>query len=129
MQTRRLGRGINGGINDGFDISTIGLGAWAIGGHMWGGQDDAQSIEAIHAAVDHGVSWVDTAPIYGSGHSEEVVGRALKQLPASRRPLVFTKFGLGADSNNPNRAASAADVNAECDGSLRRLGVERIDLY
>jgi aryl-alcohol dehydrogenase-like predicted oxidoreductase len=125
MQTRRLGHG----SNDGFEISTIGLGAWAIGGHMWGGQDDALSIEAIHAAVDHGVTWVDTAPIYGSGHSEEVVGRALKQLSPSRRPLVFTKFGLGADSNNPNRSGSRADVTAECDASLRRLGVERIDLY
>ena len=84
-----------------------------------------QSIEAIHAAVDHGVNWIDTAPIYGSGHSEEVVGRALKQLPASRRPLIFTKFGLGIDSDAPTRSASAAEVAAECDGSLRRLGVDR----
>ena len=113
----------------GFEISTIGLGAWAIGGHMWGGQDDAQSVEAIHAAVDHGVTWVDTAPIYGSGHSEEVVGRAVKQLPASRRPMIFTKFGLGTDSNAPNRSGAAADVTAECDASLRRLGVDHIDLY
>jgi aryl-alcohol dehydrogenase-like predicted oxidoreductase len=96
---------------------------------MWGGQEDAQSIEAIHAAVDHGVNWIDTAPIYGSGHSEEVVARAVKQLPGSQRPLIFTKFGLGTDSNNPNRSASAADVAAECDASLRRLGVQQIDLY
>jgi aryl-alcohol dehydrogenase-like predicted oxidoreductase len=122
MQRRHLG-------NSGFEISTIGLGTWAIGGHMWGGQDEAQSIEAIHAAVDHGVNWIDTAPIYGSGHSEEVVGRAVKQLPASRRPLVFTKFGLGVDSNTPNRSAAAAEVAAECDASLRRLGVDRLDLY
>jgi aryl-alcohol dehydrogenase-like predicted oxidoreductase len=122
MQKRLLG-------NSGFDISTIGLGSWAIGGHMWGGQDDADSVEAIHAAVDHGINWVDTAPIYGSGHSEEVVGRAVKQLPAARRPLIFTKFGLGTDSTAPNRSASAAEVQAECEGSLRRLGVERIDLY
>jgi aryl-alcohol dehydrogenase-like predicted oxidoreductase len=122
MQRRHLG-------NSGFEISTIGLGTWAIGGHMWGGQDEAQSIEAIHAAVDHGINWIDTAPIYGSGHSEEVVGRAVKQLPASRRPLVFTKFGLGVDSNTPNRSAAAAEVVAECDASLRRLGVDRIDLY
>jgi aryl-alcohol dehydrogenase-like predicted oxidoreductase len=122
MQRRTLGR-------DGFEISRIGLGAWAIGGHMWGGQDDAESIGAIHAAVDHGVSWVDTAPIYGSGHSEQVVGRAIAQLPASRRPLVFTKFGLGLNSDNPVRSASAAEVAAECEASLRRLGVERIDLY
>jgi aryl-alcohol dehydrogenase-like predicted oxidoreductase len=96
---------------------------------MWGGQDEAASVDAIHAAVDHGVNWVDTAPIYGSGHSEEVVGRAVKTLPSSRRPLIFTKFGLGVDSNGPVRSASAAAVTAECDASLRRLGVEQIDLY
>jgi len=122
MQKRALGK-------SGYEITTIGLGSWAIGGHMWGGQDDAPSTEAIHAAIDHGINWIDTAPIYGSGHSEEVVGRAVKQLPANRRPLVFTKFGLGGDSNNLNRSASSADVQAECEASLRRLGVDSIDLY
>ena len=122
MQRRQLGK-------SGLEITTIGLGTWAVGGHMWGGQDDALSIEAIHAAIDHGINWIDTAPIYGSGHSEEIVGRAVKQLPASRRPLIFTKFGLGQDSNTPTRSASAADVRAECDASLRRLGVEQIFLY
>ena len=122
MQRRLLGQ-------SGFEISTIGLGSWAIGGHMWGGQDDALSIEAIHAALDHGVNWIDTAPIYGSGHSEEIVGRAVKQLPPSRRPLIFTKFGLGINSDVPNRSAGADDVRKECDGSLRRLGVDHIDLY
>ena len=122
MQRRRLG-------TSELEISRIGLGTWAIGGHMWGGQDDARSVEAIHAAVDHGVNWVDTAPIYGSGHSEEVVGRAVKQLAASERPLIFTKFGLGADSSAPNKSASAADVAAECEASLRRLGADHIDLY
>ena len=122
MQRRALG-------TSGFEISTIGLGTWAIGGHMWGGQEDAHSIAAIHAAVDHGVNWIDTAPIYGSGHSEEVVGRAVRDLPASRRPLIFTKFGLGVDSAAPIKSASAAEVAAECEGSLKRLGVEQIDLY
>ena len=122
MQKRALG-------TSGYEITTIGLGSWAIGGHMWGGQDDALSTEAIHAALDHGINWIDTAPIYGSGHSEEVVGRAVKAVPAGRRPLVFTKFGLGIDSDSPNRSASAAEVQAECDGSLRRLGVDSIDLY
>jgi aryl-alcohol dehydrogenase-like predicted oxidoreductase len=122
MQRRVLG-------SSGLEISRIGLGTWAIGGHMWGGTDDAQSAEAIHAAVDHGVNWIDTAPIYGSGHSEEVVGRAVKQLPASKRPRIFTKFGLGLDSNTPTRSAAAAEVIAECDGSLRRLGVDHVDLY
>ena len=113
----------------GFEISTIGLGTWAVGGHMWGGQDDAASAEAIHAAIDHGINWIDTAPIYGSGHSEEVVGKAVRQLPSSRRPMIFTKFGLGTDSESPSRSAAAAEVHAECDASLRRLGVDRIDLY
>lgn len=122
MQRRRLG-------STGYEISTIGLGTWAIGGHMWGGQDDALSTEAIHAAIDHGVNWIDTAPIYGSGHSEEVVGRAVKQLPQAKRPLIFTKFGLGTNSDSPNRSASASEVKAECDQSLRRLGVDHIDLY
>jgi aryl-alcohol dehydrogenase-like predicted oxidoreductase len=122
MQRRGLG-------GSGFEISTIGLGTWAIGGHMWGGQDDAQSVGAIHAAIDHGINWLDTAPIYGSGHSEEVVGKAVREVPVSRRPLLFTKFGLGVDSAAPNRSASAAEVQAECEASLRRLGVDHIDLY
>jgi aryl-alcohol dehydrogenase-like predicted oxidoreductase len=122
MQRRVLG-------GSGFEISTIGLGTWAVGGHLWGGQDDAASIDAIHAAMDHGINWIDTAPIYGSGHSEEVVGRAVSQLPPSRRPMIFTKFGLGIDSDTPTRSATAAQVHAECDASLRRLGVDRIDLY
>ena len=123
MQTRRLG-------TSSFEISTIGIGTWATGGWMWGGQDDDASIAAIHAAVDHGVNWIDTAPIYGSGHSEAVVGRALKALPAARRPFVFTKFGLGDDSQAPaTRSASRADVLRECDAGLKRLGVDAIDLY
>ena len=122
MQRRELG-------TSGLQISTIGLGSWAIGGWMWGGQDDAESERAIHAAVDHGVNWIDTAPIYGGGHSETIVGRALKSLPASQRPLVFTKFGVGASTSVNTRAAGRADVFGECDASLQRLGVERIDLF
>lgn len=123
MIRRRLGQ-------SDLEITSIGLGTWAIGGRQWGGgQDDRASIDAIHAAVDHGVNWIDTAPIYGSGHSEEVVGRAIKALPSSRRPYVFTKFGLGVNVDVPEKSASETEVLAECDGSLRRLGVERIDLY
>ena len=122
MQKRRLGR-------TDFEITTIGLGTWAIGGRQWGPQDDKLSLDAIHAAIDHGINWVDTAPIYGSGHSEEVVGRALKALPPSRRPLVFTKFGLGLNVDAPVKSAAAREVIEECEGSLRRLGVEQIDLY
>ena len=122
MQTRQLG-------NSGLEISTIGLGTWAIGGFQWGGQDDQESLHAIHAALDHGVNWIDTAPVYGSGHSERVVGLALNALPVSRRPLVFTKFGLGDNNDAPNKSATREEVLAECDASLKRLGVERIDLY
>ena len=122
MVKRRLGK-------TEFEITTVGLGTWAIGGRQWGPQDDEASIGAIHAAIDHGINWVDTAPIYGSGHSEEVVGRALKKLPVSRRPLVFTKFGLGVNVDAPVKSAAARDVIEECEASLRRLGVERIDLY
>lgn len=122
MQRRELG-------TSGLSISTIGLGSWAIGGWMWGTQDDAASEAAIHAAVDHGVNWIDTAPIYGGGHSETVVGRAIASLPPARRPLIFTKFGVGADTSVNRRAAGRADVIAECDASLRRLGVECIDLF
>lgn len=122
MQRRELG-------TSGLHISTIGLGSWAIGGWMWGEQDDAASEAAIHAAVDHGVNWIDTAPIYGGGHSETVVGRALRTLPQSQRPLVFTKFGLGADTSVNKRAAGREDVVAECEASLRRLGIDHIDLF
>ncbi len=122
MQRQLLG-------TSGFEISVIGLGTWAIGGWMWGGQDDAASVAAIRAAIDHGVNWIDTAPIYGSGHSEEVVGRALAELPQGQRPLVFTKFGLGDRSGEGGRSGARKDVLAECDASLKRLGVDRIDLF
>jgi aryl-alcohol dehydrogenase-like predicted oxidoreductase len=112
-----------------FEITTIGLGTWAIGGRQWGPQVDQASIGAIHATIDHGINWVDTAPYYGAGHSEEVVGRAVKALPASRRPLVFTKFGLGLNVDAPVKSASAREVMEECEGSLRRLGVDQIDLF
>jgi aryl-alcohol dehydrogenase-like predicted oxidoreductase len=115
--------------NSGMEISVIGLGTWAIGGWMWGGQEDAQSVAAIRAAVENGINWIDTAPIYGSGRSEKVVGDALKTIPAADRPFVFTKFGLGDNSEAPAKSASRADVMRECEASLKRLGVEKIDLY
>src|SRR5678815_6045135 len=114
MQTRRLG-------TSSFEISTIGIGTWATGGWMWGDQDDDASIAAIHAAVDHGVNWVDTAPIYGSGHSETVVGKAIKELPGARRPLVFTKVGIGEERSVIVRSGVRASVLAECDRSMRRI--------
>lgn len=118
-------------------ITRVGFGAWAIGGsewaYGWGTQDDRDSIAAIHRAVERGINWIDTAAVYGLGHSEDVVRRALESLPAGDRPLVFTKGGLVWDESDrsapPRRRATSASVRREVEDSLRRLGVERIDLY
>jgi aryl-alcohol dehydrogenase-like predicted oxidoreductase len=118
--------------NSDLHLSPIGFGAWAIGGgdwaYAWGPQDDNQSIAAIHRALDLGINWIDTAAIYGLGHSEEVVARALKSV--SHRPYVFTKCGIrwGAD-RAPVRTLKPASLAEEVDASLRRLNVETIDLY
>lgn len=119
------------------DITTVGLGTWAIGGpgwaYSWGPQADGQSLAAMHHAIELGVNWIDTAPAYGLGHAEELVGRFLKELPVARRPLVFTKCGLvwnPADPRKePRRDLRPETVRRECEASLRRLGLERIDLY
>jgi aryl-alcohol dehydrogenase-like predicted oxidoreductase len=121
----------------GLQITTVGFGSWAVGGggwaFGWGPQDDAESASAIVYAVGRGVNWIDTAAVYGLGRSEEVVGRALKQIPAGDRPLVFTKCGLVWDEADrmapPRRVLAPASIRAECEASLRRLGVEQIDLY
>jgi aryl-alcohol dehydrogenase-like predicted oxidoreductase len=118
-------------------LSTVGFGAWAIGGgdwaFSWGPQDDAQSIAAMHRAVDLGINWIDTAAVYGLGHSEEVVGRFLKERAATERPLVFSKCGRvwnAADRMaSPVSSLKPESIRRECEASLRRLGVERIDLY
>lgn len=119
------------------EITPVGLGAWAIGGggwaFGWGPQDDRASIDAIHHAVRRGINWVDTAAVYGYGHSEEIVGQALRELPASERPLVFSKGGMRwyADDvmREPQRNLKPASIRSEVEASLRRLGLERIDLY
>ncbi len=121
----------------GLSITRTGFGAWAIGGggwHFgWGAQDDADSIAAIRHAVECGINWIDTAAAYGLGHSEEVVARALRDIPRSERPYVFTKCGLVWDERDraapPRRVGNPASLRREVDASLRRLGVERIDLY
>ena len=121
----------------GMDITRVGFGAWAIGGGEWsfgwGGQDDEDSVAAIHAALEQGVNWIDTAAVYGIGHSEEVVARALRGIARSARPYVFTKCGLVGDPANPTgplrRAGARGSIRSECEASLRRLDVERIDLY
>lgn len=118
-------------------ITTVGFGAWAAGGgdwaFGWGPQDDEDSLAAMRRALELGVNWIDTAAIYGLGHSEEVVGRLLKEIPAGRRPLVFTKGGMvwnPADRMAPPLQTLRPDsVRRECEASLARLGVERIDLY
>ncbi|WP_035750084.1 aldo/keto reductase [Parafrankia discariae] len=124
------------GLTD-MSITRVGFGAWAIGGadwaFGWGRQDDDEAVEAIRAAVRSGVNWIDTAAVYGLGHSEELVGRALAAIPADQRPYVFTKCGLVWDETDPTRpparVGAPASIRAEVDASLRRLGVERIDLY
>jgi aryl-alcohol dehydrogenase-like predicted oxidoreductase len=121
----------------GLDITTVGFGAWAIGGggwsFGWGPQDDKVSIDTMRHAVDLGINWIDTAAAYGLGHSEEVVGRFLRSLPASERPYVFTKCGLISDERNPmqepKRDLRPESIRVECEASLRRLGIDRIDLY
>src|SRR5712664_862495 len=98
LPTRPLGR-------SGFQITRVGFGSWAVGGggwsFGWGPQDDADSLATMRQALDHGINWIDTPAVYGLGHSEEGVGRLLRDLPSSKRPYVFTKCGLIWDSNNP----------------------------
>jgi aryl-alcohol dehydrogenase-like predicted oxidoreductase len=130
LPTRPLG-------SSGLAITRVGFGAWAAGGggwsFGWGPQDDEDSLAAMRRAIERGVNWIDTAAVYGLGHSEEVVGRLLRDLPAAERPFVFTKCGLIWDPRRPmvqsRRVLEPESIARECEASLRRLGVERIDLY
>lgn len=123
--------------SSGLEITTVGFGSWAIGGggwaHGWGPQDDKASENAMRRAVELGINWIDTAAVYGLGHSEEVIGGFLRSLPNSERPFIFTKCGLTWDVRNPmqepKQTLKPESIRAECEASLRRLGVERIDLY
>jgi aryl-alcohol dehydrogenase-like predicted oxidoreductase len=126
MQTRKLG-------NSDLDITPVGYGAWAIGGagwqFGWGSQDDNDSIGAIHRALELGVNWIDTAAVYGLGHSEEVVGHALKSW-SGPRPYVFTKCGRSWDKEgNVGIVLNADSIRREVEDSLRRLSLDVIDLY
>jgi aryl-alcohol dehydrogenase-like predicted oxidoreductase len=119
--------------NSDLEITPVGFGAWAIGGtgyeFAWGQQDDEDSIAAIHRALQLGVNWIDTAPVYGMGHSEEVVARALESWQGPR-PYVFTKCVLRWDEQGKvHQDFSAASIRQECEDSLRRLQVKTIDLY
>jgi len=118
--------------NSDLQLTSIGFGAWAIGGgnweFAWGPQDDQESIAAIHRALDLGVNWIDTAAIYGLGHSEEVVAAALKS--SSHKPYVFTKCSMRWHADRSiYRSLRAASLAEELEGSLRRLGRDTIDLY
>lgn len=123
--------------DSGLEITRVGFGAWAVGGggwsFGWGPQDDEASIAAIRRALEHGINWIDTAAIYGLGHSEEVVRRAVSDISPSDRPYIFTKCGLIADPARPFEPAQnnlrPESIRRELEGSLKRLGVERIDLY
>lgn len=126
MQTKKLG-------NSDLQITRIGFGAWAAGGpgwdFSWGSQDDADSIAAIHRSLEHGVNWIDTAAVYGLGHSEEVVARALKDWRGAK-PYIFTKCTRRWDTNRKIvHNHSAVSIKEECESSLRRLQVDVIDLY
>jgi aryl-alcohol dehydrogenase-like predicted oxidoreductase len=125
MTKKRLG-------NSDMDLTPIGVGAWAMGGggwkFAWGPQDDAESVAAIHAALDRGVNWIDTAAVYGLGHSEEVVARALAG--RANRPYVFTKCErVWNAAREIGPSLKAESVRRECEASLRRLAVDTIDLY
>jgi aryl-alcohol dehydrogenase-like predicted oxidoreductase len=124
MQTRQLG------YTD-LKLTTVGLGTWAIGGPWqwgWGPQDDDEAIAAILASLDAGINWIDTAPIYGLGHSEELVGEALKR--TSQKPIIATKCSLlWNDKKEKVSCLKAESIRQECHDSLERLGIETIDLY
>ena len=108
-------------------VSRVGLGTWAMGDDFWGSVDDQESIRTIHAAIDNGISLVDTAPAYGNGHSEEVVGKAIKG--RRDRVVVATKVGIQKPGGKLQKNLSPDSVRQEIEDSLRRLGVESIDLY
>jgi len=126
MQIRKLG-------NSDLHITPVGYGAWAIGGSgwqfAWGSQNDKDSMAAIHRSLELGVNWIDTAAVYGLGHSEEVVARALKDWHGSK-PYIFTKCGLRWDGKGEvQKVLSADSIRGEVENSLRRLSVDAIDLY
>src|SRR6202022_1578997 len=108
-------------------VSRIGLGTWAIGGWMWGGTDDKRSIETIRGAVDSGINFIDTPPVFGFGHSEEIVGKALQGI--RDQTVIATKVALEWPNEKVRRNASAARIRQEVEDSLRRLRTDRIDLY
>jgi aryl-alcohol dehydrogenase-like predicted oxidoreductase len=110
-------------------ISRVALGTWAIGGWMWGGTDEAESVSTIRAALEHGINIIDTAPVYGFGRSEEIVGRAIAEAHVRSRVLIATKAGLEWEDGRVFRNASRARIMREIEDSLRRLRTDYIDIY
>jgi aryl-alcohol dehydrogenase-like predicted oxidoreductase len=110
-------------------VSRIAIGTWAIGGWMWGGTDEAESIATIRAALEHGVNVIDTAPVYGFGRSEEIVGKAIAELGLRSRVLIATKVGLEWKDGKVFRNASRDRIMCEIEDSLRRLQTDHIDIY
>jgi len=115
--------------SSGVEASRVGLGTWAIGGWMWGGTDEAEAIAAIRSAVERGITLIDTAPVYGFGHSEEIVGKALAEGGLRERAVIATKLGLAWKDGKVSRDSSPARIRQEIEDSLRRLKTDRIDLY
>src|SRR4030081_2423474 len=109
--------------------SRLALGTWAIGGWMWGGSDEKDAIRTIHAALDSGINLIDTAPVYGFGRSEEIVGKALAEGGRRKRVTIATKVGLDWKEGQPFRNANKTRIHKEIEDSLRRLRTDVIDVY
>ena len=116
-------------LGDDLQFSRIGLGTWAMGGWMWGGTDEQESIRTIHSAIDRGITLIDTAPVYGFGKSEEIVGKALASDGLRQRVVIATKVGLDWSNGQPFRNATRARIFAEIEASLKRLRTDVIDIY
>jgi len=114
---------------NGLQVSRVGLGTWSMGGWMWGGAEESEAIATIAAAIDHGVTLIDTAPVYGLGRSEEIVGKALSESKTRSRVTIATKAGLQWSGGQPWRNAGRARILAEVEASLRRLRTDVIDIY
>jgi aryl-alcohol dehydrogenase-like predicted oxidoreductase len=115
--------------NTGGTVSRVGLGTWAIGGWMWGGTDEGEALAAVRSALDHGITLIDTAPVYGFGRSEEIVGRALEESGKRDDVVLATKLGLSWRGGRIYRDSSPARVRQEIEDSLRRLRTDHIDIY
>jgi aryl-alcohol dehydrogenase-like predicted oxidoreductase len=122
METARI-------LGDDLQFSRIGLGTWAMCGWMWGGTDEQESIRTIHSAIDRGITLIDTAPVYGFGQSEQIVGKALASGGLRRRVSIATKVGLDWANGEPFRNATRKRLFAEIDASLKRLRTDVIDIY